>query len=141
MLYSSTDISSLEASFVFVFRKIHNQKNPTIPATNEASSIAIFDCVIINSSLNARRVMKIDMVNPIPASIPIPNICFHFTSLGIEQMPIETAKKLNKNIPSGLPIKSPIKIPILFISSRPSYQLLSIIIHFYFTDYHIIFSD
>ncbi len=63
--------------------------------------------------------MKMDIVNPMPASIPIPKTCFHFKSRGSEQIPIETAKKLNRKTPSGFPIINPVKIPKLPGSDKP----------------------
>jgi hypothetical protein len=48
--------------------------------------------------------MKIDMVNPIPPSIPAPRILLHLRSLGNVQIPKVTATKENNQIPSGFPI-------------------------------------
>lgn len=63
-----------------------------------------------------------DIVKPMPARKPIPKTCFHFKPEGNAQMPMETATKLNKKTPKGLPIINPAKIPILPGSAKPVSQ-------------------
>ena len=82
----------------------------------------IFDSVIKCGSLYASNVMKMDMVKPIPAKKPIPKISFHFKSVGSEQIPRETAMKLNKKTPRGFPIINPAKMPMLPGSARPVFH-------------------
>ena len=43
-----------------------SHKNPTTPAITEARRMAILELFIIVSSSNARSVMKMDIVKPIP---------------------------------------------------------------------------
>jgi hypothetical protein len=61
----------------------------------------------------ARRVIKIDIVNPIPPKKPTPKIDFQFRSPGSLQSPNVTAKNVNRKIPNGLPTISPTAIPKL----------------------------
>lgn len=58
--------------------------------------------------------MKMDMVKPMPPKKPTPISCFQFISSGSLQTPNITASRLKRNIPKGLPRKSPKKIPQLF---------------------------
>lgn len=48
---------------------------------DEIKIINFADC-IIETSLKAKSVTKIDMVNPIPPKHDAPMICDHFTPLG-----------------------------------------------------------
>ena len=51
------------------------QRKPKIPAIREASKMAIFDRLMISGCpTNARLVMKIDIVKPIPPRMPAPSI-------------------------------------------------------------------
>jgi hypothetical protein len=106
---------------------IRSHKYPNIPATSEAMRIAIFDCVISSGLSNARSVMKIDIVKPIPPSSPTPISCFHFKSCGNAQSPSETVMKLERKIPSGLPTINPAKIPMLLACVKPVCQPLSMV--------------
>lgn len=63
-----------------------------------------------------------DIVKPMPARKPIPKTCFHFKPDGNAQTPMDTAIKLNKKTPKGLPIISPAKIPMLPDSAKPVSQ-------------------
>lgn len=45
---------------------------PAIPAAADATKMAVFAVVISAVELNANKVMKIDMVNPMPANKPAP---------------------------------------------------------------------
>ena len=47
---------------------------------------------------NAKRVINMDMVKPMPPKKPTPNIDFQFSSFGSLHSPAFTAKKANKNI-------------------------------------------
>ena len=104
------------------FKELRNHRNPMIPEMRDASKIEIFDSVINNGSSYASNVMKIDIVNPIPARNPIPKTWFHFKPNGNVQTPIETARKLNKKTPKGFPIINPAKIPKLPGSAKPVSQ-------------------
>ena len=84
----------------------------------------IFDPVTSSDCSNARRVIKIDIVNPMPARKPIPKICFHCKSRGSLQIPAETVTKLKSIMPNGLPIIKPAKIPMLLESANPDVQEL-----------------
>lgn len=84
------------------------------PAIKEERRIVIFVPVMSPSSLNAKRVIKIDMVNPIPPKKLAPIICFHFKSDGKAQIPTNTAENENKQIPKGFPMTKPINTPMLF---------------------------
>ena len=57
--------------------------------------------------------MKMDIVNPIPPSIPAPSILVHFRSLGNEHIPAVTARNENSQIPNGFPTTRPNIIPIV----------------------------
>ena len=94
-----------------------------IPAKNEAVRIAIFELVMISSLLNARSVMKIDIVKPIPPKKPAPTIFFHFKSDGITQSPKPTPINEKRKIPNGFPITSPAIIPKLFVWPNPVCQV------------------
>ena len=71
---------------------------------------------MIVSLSNASSVMKIDIVNPIPAKSPTPKIDFQFRSVGSLHSPKVTAKNVKIKIPKGLPIISPSEIPKLLFS-------------------------
>ena len=76
--------------------------------------MAIFDCKMSAGLSKASSVMKIDIVNPMPARSPTPKTCFHLISAGNAHKPIETVVRLKRKIPIGLPKINPAKIPILF---------------------------
>ena len=84
-----------------------------MPATSEERSITNFTLLIIVSLSKASKVIKIDIVKPMPPKRPALKINFQLRSLGSLQRPNETAKKLKKKIPRGLPIISPRAIPKL----------------------------
>ena len=69
---------------------------------------------MIERFLNANSEINIDIVNPMPASIPVPKICFLRISFGIEHHPKATPAIENKNIPMGFPSNNPRNIPKLF---------------------------
>ena len=104
-----------------------SQTKPNVPASNNAKKTAIL-VALINSAcpVNAKLVMKMDIVNPMPPSKPAPTTCFQFMSEGSLQIPIATAKNTNKEMPKGLPITKPAKIPKLFEVFRSSVQLAPI---------------
>jgi len=93
-----------------------SHRKPNVPDKKEAIKMAIFEKIITSSPsfLKANRVIKIDIVNPIPPNIPAPNMFFHFKSLGNLLMPKLTARKENSKIPSGFPTTRPKIIPIEF---------------------------
>ncbi len=70
----------------------------------------------------ASKVIKMDMVKPIPPNIPAPIMSFQRNSLGKEQMPRLTAKNENNQIPKGFPITKPAIIPTELEFNRPSCQ-------------------
>ena len=59
---------------------------------------------------NARSVIKIDIVNPIPPKKPTPKINFQFKSSASLQNPNVTARNVNRKIPKGLPTIRPAAI-------------------------------
>ena len=54
---------------------MYNHKNPDDPAKTDAIKTEIFELIIDMLSLNAKSVMNIDIVKPIPASSPTPIRC------------------------------------------------------------------
>ena len=58
--------------------------------------------------------MKIDIVNPIPPKKLTPIIDFQFKSLGSLLIFSLTERKLNRQIPIGLPKSNPKAIPIVY---------------------------
>ena len=88
-------------------------KNPMIPATKEESRITNLALLMILWLSKAKRVMKIDMVKPMPPKKPTAINDFQLILEGSLQMPNVTAKKVNKKMPNGLPTISPSAMPIL----------------------------
>lgn len=88
--------------------------NPILPASNEATSIAILEVSIISVVSKASSVIKIDMVKPMPPKKPAPRMFFHFRSFGKTQSPKAVPRNEKSQIPRGLPITKPEIIPILF---------------------------
>lgn len=72
----------------------------------------IFEISLIAESVKASMVVNIDMVNPIPASVPIPNTCFQFTFEGKLATFNPTMILQARKIPNGFPITRPKKMPI-----------------------------
>lgn len=101
-----------------------SQTKPNVPDKKEAIKMAIFEKVIISSPsfLKASRVMNIDIVKPIPPSIPAPKIFLHLRSFGNLQIPKVTAKYEKNQIPKGFPKTKPKIIPIEFSCDNPSCQ-------------------
>jgi hypothetical protein len=89
-------------------------KSPMNAESKEATRIATLELTIVAESGKAKMVIKIDMVNPMPANIPAAMICFQATPDGKEAVLICTATALNSTIPIGLPKVKPIMIPKLF---------------------------
>jgi hypothetical protein len=85
-----------------------------IAEKREATSIANLELTTITGSGKAKMVIKIDIVNPIPANMPAAKICFHATPDGKEAVLNCTANALNSTIPIGFPNVKPIRIPKLF---------------------------
>ena len=107
--------------------------NPIVPAINEAIRIAIFELLTTLSLANARSVMKIDMVKPIPPKNPAPIMFFHFKSDGITQSPKPTPINEKRKIPKGFPIVRPAMIPRLFVCSKPLCHVSPMAIHVFAT--------
>jgi hypothetical protein len=84
---------------------------PSTDANKEAKRIVNFAWLWAMDSVNARLVMKIDMVNPIPPRQPTPSNCNFETPSGIRVIPNALASRTDKNIPKGLPITRPARIP------------------------------
>ena len=99
--------------FYSFFNVIFKNTNPKTPAINEESRIINLALFITVSFSKANKVIKIDIVKPIPPKKPTPNTDFQLISLGNLQIPILTAIKVNKNIPIGFPIIRPSAIPKL----------------------------
>ncbi|MNG12215.1 hypothetical protein D3C84_958130 [compost metagenome] len=74
-------------------------------------------------------VIKIDIVKPIPPSIPAPNMWGHFNFFGKVQKPEFTPIKEKSKIPKGFPITNPKTIPNVFVWSKPSCQSGSMAMH------------
>ena len=70
-----------------------------------------FASIKCTASSNASELIKIETVNPMPASNPTALSCFQRTPLGTCARPICTAALANPMMPSGLPRTSPITIP------------------------------
>ena len=101
-----------------------SHKNPTLPADIDASNMAIFDALInATSPVNAKLVMKIDIVKPMPPRSPAPKTCFQFISAGSRHTPNNTAMKATSVMPNGLPMTRPIKMPKLLVLLRSCSQL------------------
>ena len=83
-------------SFVTSFKVFFKKRKPTKPAIKEESKIMNFALLIIVLSSKASKVMKIDIVNPIPPRNPTPITVFQVKSAGSLQNPAETAKKLKR---------------------------------------------
>ena len=81
------------SSSVKVFNSV-NFKNvkPIIPAISEEIRITNLALLIIASSSKANKVIKIDIVKPIPAKKPTPIIDFQFRSTGNLHRPKATVK-------------------------------------------------
>ena len=90
--------------------------------------MAIFEFTISDSLSNAKSVIKMDIVNPIPPNIPAPKMFFQCNPFGKMQIPKVTPKYERNPIPNGFPIINPRIIPILLLCDKPSYQLVFIII-------------
>ena len=52
-----------------------------------------------------------DMVKPMPPNMPAPMMCDHPTSAGSTAIPVLTAKKEKRTMPTGFPSKRPRVIP------------------------------
>ena len=63
---------------------------------------------------NARSVMKIDIVKPMPPKNPAPVILFQFKPSGNELIPTATAMNEKRQMPNGFPINRPAIIPRLY---------------------------
>ena len=85
-----------------------------IAESKDATRIAILELTTMAGSGKAKMVIKIDMVNPMPANIPAASICFQATPDGKEAVLNCTANALNSTIPMGFPNVKPIRIPKLF---------------------------
>ena len=82
---------------------------------SDAVKTAIFEALTNSAcSPNARLVMKIEIVNPMPPSMPAPIRWRQRTSVGSVQMPIVTAMADTSATPRGLPITRPRITPKLF---------------------------
>ena len=101
---------------------------PVIAAMKEAIKMAIFEFTISESVSNAKSVMKMDIVKPIPPNIPAPKMFFQCNPFGKMQSPKVTPKYERNHIPKGFPMINPRIIPILLECVKPSYQLEFIII-------------
>ena len=71
-----------------IFKKI----NPVIAAIVEAINIAILELMISSLFSNAKRLIKIDIVNPIPPKIAAPNRELQFKLFGKIPIPRRTPK-------------------------------------------------
>jgi hypothetical protein len=99
-----------------------NAKIPRIPANRDEIKIMSFELSIVLESLNANKVTKIDMVNPIPPRKETDISCFQFDPLGSLQIPILTKINVNRTIPIGFPKTSPKKMPSVEFDEKKSPQ-------------------
>ena len=97
--------------YQFIFNVVRKIVYPNTPAITEVIITAIFALSIVICESNASIVTKIDIVNPIPAKNHAPSIYLHVSSFGRFAQPTFTARRDAKNIPIGLPSKSPKNIP------------------------------
>lgn len=77
----------------------------------DATSIENLASILKIGSLKESKAMKIDIVNPIPASNPKPKTCFQLALEGKVAIPDLTAIQENKVTPTGFPITKPKIIP------------------------------
>lgn len=97
---------------------------PKIAATVDEAKMTNLVLFIIFTSSNASNVIKMDIVNPIPANVPTPKMCFQFKSLGIVHKLSLVDRYVNNKIPKGLPSTSPKNIPKLYFSKIMDERLL-----------------
>ncbi len=90
-----------------------NNKAPVKAEISEPNNTASFDSLIKRELSKERLVMKIDIVNPIPATNPTDSNCKILTSSGIFPIFSLSARNENSVIPAALPMKSPSIIPRL----------------------------
>ena len=95
----------------FLFSVYFKLINPIVPAIKEESRMMNFALLITVTSSKAKRVTKMDIVNPIPPNIPTPAIFFQFKFFGNLVNFSCTAKKQNVTIPIGFPNTKPNRIP------------------------------
>jgi len=93
-------------------------KNPIIPDNKDATRIINLALFITVTLSKANNVMKIDIVNPIPAKKPTPIIFFQFKSSGNCVILNFTIKKVNNTMPNGFPITNPKIIPNEYSSEK-----------------------
>ena len=72
---SAKSIVSISSSISSGLPSSFSQIKPIVPAVNDASKIAIFALFVICESVNARFVIKIDIVKPMPPRTPAPMMC------------------------------------------------------------------
>jgi hypothetical protein len=73
-----------------------SHRKPAMPDVSEPIRIAVFEpLTIFDSPPNAKFVMKIDIVKPIPPRSPAPKTCFQFQSSGRWQRPTLTTILVN----------------------------------------------
>jgi len=111
------------------FRFCFSIINPMLPATIEATIIAILESLTGSAVSNAKRVMKIDMVKPMPPRKPTPMMFFHFNSAGSVHHPMATPIKANTTIPNGFPMTRPRIIPTLMECNKPFPRSFPNVIH------------
>ena len=103
---------SLYVGLFYLFLQLNwTAAYPMIPAQKDDIKIMNFELLIISEWLNARSVMNIDIVNPIPPRIATENNMLHEIFCGNVQILIFTARNANKKMPTGLPISRPKNIP------------------------------
>ena len=77
---------------------------------NKITNLAL---LIKVGSLKANNVINMDIVKPMPPKKPAPIMDFQLRSSGSLHIPKETAAKLNRKIPKGLPTIKPKAMPML----------------------------
>ena len=96
--------------YALVFTDFKNMK-PTTPDRIEAVKIANFASETWSTSLKESRAIKIDMVKPIPASMPKPKMCFQPAPVGKSAHFSFTASQLKKVTPIVYPTNKPKIMP------------------------------
>ena len=90
-----------------------SMSDPIMPDDTEAMRIENF--ASLSKALlpeNERTAMNIDMVKPIPASIPTPRIWAHVARSGKAERPDLTASHETTDMPIGFPTTNPSTMPI-----------------------------
>ena len=98
---------------VLLLKVTLRESKPNSPAVSDEINMTSFELLMITSLSKASKVIKIDIVNPIPANNPTLKIDFQFKSVGSLLKPNRTARNVATKIPTGLPTINPSAMPRL----------------------------